>query len=302
MSRVLVLSGSRADYGYLKPIAAALAKRVEVDFERLEVNGTDDTPLSVSESAARALAEAGQKLAANRPDMMLVCGDRWEIASACLAASLADVPIAHLGSGERTAGAYDDRFRGSIEALATIKFALTVQGAAACSGYLAGCTSVMAADPLPANTTAIVALYPETRGSLDPQLTRAICDMLTKRGLQTIVVGSNLDVGSNEFAGDSWELEKFHQRLARAAIIVGNSSAGIIEAPILCTPSVNIGTRQEGRPQAESVFQCGHVPAGIELAVDQALAFGKRRVDSPYYNPNAVEVVTNVLCSHLGVD
>ena len=57
----------------------------------------------------------------------------------------------------------------------------------------------------------------------------------------------------------------------QAAVIIGNSSSGIIEAPSLGTPSVNIGERQAGRIAAQSVIQCKEEKGDIEQAVLKAL-------------------------------
>lgn len=56
-----------------------------------------------------------------------------------------------------------------------------------------------------------------------------------------------------------------------ASVVVGNSSSGLAEAPALKTPTVNIGTRQDGRPRAASVIDCGETPAEIEQAIRRAL-------------------------------
>jgi len=60
--------------------------------------------------------------------------------------------------------------------------------------------------------------------------------------------------------------DEFIDLLSRAKCIVGNSSAGIIEAPCLGTPTINIGTRQEGRLKAFSVIDCECKKESIEDA------------------------------------
>jgi len=57
-----------------------------------------------------------------------------------------------------------------------------------------------------------------------------------------------------------------------ASAVVGNSSSGIIEAPFVKTPSVNIGDRQAGRLRAPSVIDCGPTSDGIAAAIGQALS------------------------------
>jgi hypothetical protein len=305
----MLLSGSRADLGYLLPVADALrAAGAHAVVESLqEIIGGEDTPQAIASRAGAVLAAGGKTLFDNRPDMLIVLGDRWEIASACLAASLADVPIAHIGAGERTNGSYDNRFRASIEALASKRFALTETA----FGYisrryplqndLAGCTSVTPpATIADGDGTAIVILHPETAGEkLTPGLADAISEMCEIRDLKPVLLGSNPDVGSSAFPGGSMPLDEFHARLESASLIIGNSSAGIIEAPILCTPSVNIGRRQEGRPCAASVFQASADVSSINTAIIAALAFGKQRVVSPYWNPNAIQTIARECLEYL---
>lgn len=293
--KILILSGSRADFAYLTPIAAAFKDHAEVTLESLvSVIDGPDTAAEVAARAGMILMGGGKTLADLNPDLMLVLGDRWEVAAACIAAVLAGIPIAHIGAGEETRGAYDDKFRASIEALASLHFCLTHQAYARMMGrgILAGCTSVQPPLEIPeGNGKGVVILHPETAGNLDAEVRQTVTDCLTARGIEPMVLGANPDVGSIQFAGPSIAPEDFHKFLSQASIIVGNSSAGIIEAPILCTPSVNIGRRQEGRPRAESVFQCGTDPVEIGAAIDAALAFGKRRVHAPYWHDGAAEII-----------
>jgi UDP-N-acetylglucosamine 2-epimerase (non-hydrolysing)/GDP/UDP-N,N'-diacetylbacillosamine 2-epimerase (hydrolysing) len=64
--------------------------------------------------------------------------------------------------------------------------------------------------------------------------------------------------------------------------VVGNSSSGIYEAPSLGKPSVNIGERQKGRLQADSVINCAPVAADIERALHEAMRRDCRETRSPY--------------------
>lgn len=69
--------------------------------------------------------------------------------------------------------------------------------------------------------------------------------------------------------------------------IVGNSSSGIYEAPSLGKPTVNIGDRQKGRPQADSIINCRPVAAEIERAVQEALRRDCRGIQNPYGDGDA---------------
>lgn len=287
---ILVLSGCRADYGYLKPVADALG----AELQSLEaVLGAGDTPREIAEQAGSIMGDVASMLAAKEPDLLVVLGDRWEILAAAQAAVLAGVPIAHIGAGEETRGSYDDKFRSAIEALASLKFALTQRAYARIGGdgYLAGVTSVRPPQAiLPADGTAIIALYPETAGG-NLLTGNDLAQVAMAHGLKPLVIGSNPDVDASLFPGVSLPLEEFQARLASASVIMGNSSAGIIEAPILGTPTVNIGTRQEGRPQAASIFNAAQDLQEVEAALIKALAYGKSRADSPYWREGALETI-----------
>ena len=296
---ILCLSGSRADYGYILPVADALGEGV---FDLSTMIEGRDTPESLATRAGIFGATVAERIARTKPRLLLVVGDRWEILSACQAAVLARVPIAHLGAGEVTTGSYDNRFRAAIEALATLPICLTHRAYARLegAGVLAGCTSVQPPADVPAGDgTAILALYPETAGDDVAPLLGPVARLLRDLRLEVLTIGSNPDTGSGGFAGDSLPAEQFQARLAAATVIVGNSSAGIIEAPILCTPTVNIGKRQEGRPQAASVFQADATIDSIGEAIKHALAFGKQRVDSPYYRPGAAQTIAQGIRNYL---
>ena len=82
-------------------------------------------------------------------------------------------------------------------------------------------------------------------------------------------------------------------------LVVGNSSSGLIEAPAVPVPTVNVGTRQQGRPRAGSVLDCPERAPAIAAAIRTALSeeFQGRLPDvtSPYGDGNAAPRI----CRHL---
>lgn len=70
--------------------------------------------------------------------------------------------------------------------------------------------------------------------------------------------------------------------MSQIDIVIGNSSSGLYEAPSFRKPTVNIGDRQKGRLQADSVINCIPVAHEIEKAVRQALSSDCSRVINPY--------------------
>lgn len=58
------------------------------------------------------------------------------------------------------------------------------------------------------------------------------------------------------------------------AMVIGNSSSGLIEAPSFGVPTINIGDRQKGRIQGDSIINCGPTADEIEKAMLLALTDG----------------------------
>ncbi|WP_166355570.1 UDP-N-acetylglucosamine 2-epimerase [Phytoactinopolyspora limicola] len=87
--------------------------------------------------------------------------------------------------------------------------------------------------------------------------------------------------------------------VACASAVVGNSSSGLVEAPALGTPTVNIGSRQQGRPRATSVIDSGESAAEIEHSIRQALTprhqQRSRLARSPWGDGDAAGRIVDVL-------
>ena len=77
--------------------------------------------------------------------------------------------------------------------------------------------------------------------------------------------------------------------LREADVVIGNSSSGIIEAPAANVPTVNVGTRQKGRPRAASIIDCDErrdaIAAAIRRARDPATQSAMLRGNPPYGRP-----------------
>lgn len=93
--------------------------------------------------------------------------------------------------------------------------------------------------------------------------------------------------------------QKYLSLVALASAVVGNSSSGLLEAPTLKTPTVNIGNRQQGRLMASSVIQADATTADIIRALEQALSPGFQAVVAKTVNPygtgGAVDKIVKIL-------
>ncbi len=84
-----------------------------------------------------------------------------------------------------------------------------------------------------------------------------------------------------------------------AEAVIGNSSSGIIEAPCLGIPTVNIGNRQEGRVQCPSVINCPPIRDDIVQAIDRALSAEFKRtienMENPYEKGNTANIIKEIV-------
>lgn len=77
----------------------------------------------------------------------------------------------------------------------------------------------------------------------------------------------------------------YHSAMKYASCVIGNSSSGVIEAPIFCKPSINIGNRQAGRMMADSVICCNAVQSEIVQAVKKAVDMDANQKIAHQTNP-----------------
>lgn len=153
MKKITIVTGTRAEYGLLKPLIKKiggsekfelalvvtgmhLSPEFGLTYKEIENDGINidykiDTLLSSdsSESITKSVglgmisfADLFQKLPT---DLLIVLGDRTELLSACIAAMIKGVPIAHISGGETTEGAYDEAIRHSITKMSYIHFTAT---------------------------------------------------------------------------------------------------------------------------------------------------------------------------------
>lgn len=88
---------------------------------------------------------------------------------------------------------------------------------------------------------------------------------------------------------------RYHSALRCVRAVVGNSSSGIVEVPSAGIPTVDIGSRQQGRIAASSVIHCAPDPDSIAGAVARALAMDCRGIVNPYSRPDTLDIVERAI-------
>ena len=194
-----------------------------------------------------------------RPDVVMLLGDRFEIMFAVLACHLKRIQIAHIAGGDVTEGSYDDAMRDSISRMASIHFVTSTSAMARLTHmglkniHLVGSPGIdyirhsnwrEAGIPAIAKPYVLVAYYPETiDGTVDLDSVNAAI-----AGRNAIWIKPNSDAGSEQIPG-KWEFShaQFLCVMANCEEFIGNSSSMIYEAPELEVKTRMIGKRQRGR-------------------------------------------------------
>ena len=107
----------------------------------------------------------------------------------------------------------------------------------------------------------------------------------------------------NVFLFDSLGAKRYLSALNYALFAIGNSSSGVAEEPCFHIPTVNIGDRQKGRMQGESIINCTPCADSISEAIQTALspAFREiaRNASNPYGDGNASGKIAEIVRDHL---
>ncbi|WP_296312519.1 UDP-N-acetylglucosamine 2-epimerase [Winogradskyella sp. UBA3174] len=139
---IAIITGTRAEYGLLKPLISALNKETNVNLqllvtgmhlselhgntiEEIETDGfhitakvnshiNNDSAIGISTSIAHTIKGFSEIFKTLNTDLIMVLGDRSEIFAVATAATVKGIPIAHIHGGETTEGAYDEAFRHAI--------------------------------------------------------------------------------------------------------------------------------------------------------------------------------------------
>ena len=345
LRKVIYLSGTRADFGLMQSSLVLLAKVADL---RIAVTGmhlaagfgqtiddiraaglricgevpidvTTRTAQSMSSSIGECLIGITSLLQLEKPDLLVLLGDRGEMLAGAIAALHLGIVCVHIHGGERS-GTVDEPVRHAISKLshyhlvATVESrdrlirmgelpeAIRVTGAPGLDGLIA-----MADMPLKSNTSALDSLldqlfvlavfHPVVQQAQDAYAqTTSLLLALKKTALPVVWLDPNSDAGSNDvlkaltdtgLPAGSIRLQHMRRNLfacamKHCAVMVGNSSAGIIEAASFSTPVVNVGDRQRLREKSTNVVDVEPEVDAIYKAVMGAVKAGKVPCDNKY--------------------
>jgi GDP/UDP-N,N'-diacetylbacillosamine 2-epimerase (hydrolysing) len=272
------------------------------------MHGADASRSAWSQALGRGIdgyAEAYERL---QPDVVLLSGDRIETFGCCIAAAYMGIPIAHIQAGDKS-GHIDDSARHAIGKFAHIHLAscddsadrLRRMGEQEFRIFNVGAPQLdniagvdyrrasveVSGQRLDLATPYILMVQHSVMAEMAEagEQVAATLEACAGSGLPTYIIYPNSDLGYRQIirrieeraAGadftilENVEREAYLALLANCAVLVGNSSSGILEAPSFRVPVVNIGNRQRGRPQAGNILNCDYETGSIAAAIGRAL-------------------------------
>lgn len=253
----------------------------------LPISINSNSGVTMGDLGAETMKSVSVALKELNPDIMVILGDRYEAFSAAGAAFLNRIPILHIHGGETTEGAIDNNLRHAITQLSSWHFTsaekyserVIQMGIPKDRVFEVGPMVIDAlASPIKVcrndfesrtgfqfgSKNALVTFHPET---LLPDnglgCFKELIRALEKSDLHILFTYPNADQGFQDivlqierFVSNNrrkrWAIPSLGQDLYLKAlhlfdVMVGNTSSGIIEGPLLGIPSINVGNRQQGR-------------------------------------------------------
>ena len=363
--KICVITGTRAEYGLLKPVMNEIKKSSILslflvvagmhldkkygntfelinndDFKisyKVKMNPESDAVETMAKSVGAGILGMVKAFKVIKPDVVLILGDRIEVLSAAIAAAYMNIVVAHIHGGDISKG-LDESARHAITKFAHLHFAASRQSQKRIfmMGERPECIFLTGAPGLDSilndEYVSRESLYKQygiavgqpfillLQHPVTTQIAQAGKQMrltlaaIKKLGMPTILIYPNSDAGGRKMI-EVIERNKqllflkifknlphnaYLGLLRHAAVLVGNSSSGIIEAASYKLPVVNVGIRQEGRERSVNVIDVDHDEQAIVKAIRKAMHDNKyrlklRRCKSPYGDGHASERIVKVL-------
>ena len=308
MKRIIFVTGTRADYGKLKPLMMAVEQSIDFElhvyvtgmhllaeygstfkeivkdgYNRIYIARENMPTYNMSDDLGKSISNFTRYVGEIKPDCIVVHGDRGDALMGSIVGAFNNVHVIHIEGGEVT-GTIDESIRHAITRFAHFHLVanrsaeelLLAMGESPqrikvigspdidviIGQSLATIDEVKESLKIPFDSYAVLLFHPVVTevGLLQQQVTELL-KACKESGKKFIVIYPNNDHGSHiileaykQLEGDnsflffkSVRFEEFLVVLQHAEFMIGNSSAGVREAPYFGVPTIDIGTRQMGR-------------------------------------------------------
>lgn len=304
---------------------------------RINVLQNADTRAAMAKSIGKCITEISKTLVQLKPDILTILGDRSEMLAGAVSATYLGIPIAHIHGGE-ISGNIDEPVRHAITKLAHIHLAATNESAERIirMGEEPWRVHVVGAPGLDLILNGTIPKAGKIAKKYKLDLTKPLIlviqhsvvteveeasnqiyetlEAIKKLGHQTVLIYPNADAGGRKMISIIKKYEDYsflktfpsipHQQyiglMKIANVLIGNSSSGLIEAPSIGLPVVNIGTRQMGRQRARNVIDVDYDKDAIIKAVqkvlhNQSTEYQRKAFKNPYGDGNAGKQIAKIL-------
>ena len=291
----------------------------------------DKTP---SHSLALTIEKFSKTFKKLKPDIVVLLGDRYEIMGISISAMLNNIPIAHLHGGETTEGAIDEAIRHSITKMSHLHFTSCEEyrnrviqlGENPERVFNVGALGVENIKKIPlmekdefeksidfklGEKNVLVTFHPVTlEGNEKDQFGELIKALDELKDTKIIITCPNSDEGNeiifemiekfvkthtNAKSFKSLGAKRYLSALKFVDMVIGNSSSGIIEVPSFRIPTINIGNRQKGRIQANSIINCKPEKKDIANAIKKGYKLNCENIVNPYEKEDTAENIVKIL-------
>jgi len=360
--KLLFLNGSRGEWGYIRPIID-LCKEQNIDYgicatnmlllpghgnlvDEIRDDGyniSDEIFMSLEghnhftmvKSLGVFLSSFIDTIKRDKPDWLILAGDRGEQLMGAIAAAYTYTPVAHIQAGERS-GNIDGVARHAIGKFVHLHFAANQDAAdrllklgeeefrihnvgapqldELVKTNIPNRTQLANRLQIPEETPFLLVVQHPVTEEMDKAANQvaALTDALKHFELPKVWILPNNDAGSHivrrtllqnrgrdTFIFDNLSRIDYLGLLKHCEAIIGNSSSGLLEAPTFKTPAVNIGRRQANRVQGINVIDCQFSRESIEQAIHVALSSdfkqGLDDSENPYGDGCSAERILKIL-------
>ena len=318
---VLAVTGTHLLKAFGYTIKEVEKDGLKIDKKISIMSKANDNAVETANIMSKTVLKFTEYFEESKPDVVLLLGDRFETFEVAASCTICRIPVIHIAGGETTEGAIDEVFRHSITKMSYLHLASTEEyknriiqlGEDPKRVYNTGALGVenvlnvktLSKEELGKELNfaldkpyAVVTFHPVTleNNSAVSQLHELLKVLHRHQEMKFIITKANADLSGEKINA---ELEKFALKnkncivvsslgtlkyfsaIEGSCMVIGNSSSGIVEVPSFNKPTINIGDRQKGRIQANSVINCKPIEADIEKALNKALKF-KKEVINPY--------------------
>lgn len=367
--KLLAVTGSRAEYGLLKPLLQAILKvptlqlqilvtgmhlspefgltykQIEKDGfridEKVEMLLSADTDTAIVKSTAIGMMGIVDALQRLKPDWVIILGDRFETFAAAFAAYQTKIPIIHLHGGELTEGATDDAMRHAITKMSFLHFTSTNEyrkrviqlgespdrvfnvGALGLEAFRT--IKLLSKKELEAQLNLqfgkenfLITYHPATleKVTAQQQVEELLKALDAFKYAKLIFTMPNADAGGRgimELLNQYLEKNpgrvnvftslgqlRYLSLLKQVQVVIGNSSSGIIEVPQMQIPTINIGSRQQGRIKGKTIIDsntdANSIIKAIRISLSPQFRTQCKNAKNPYKKNSTATSIIKSIC------